>query len=489
MGIGQIYSLVLNNFDAAVDHYYRALELARKYDVPRIECTVLYQIGAGYCQLNLKNECIGIFRQMLVDRRFEEFYVIQSASAIELIRVLIEKEMHLDKIETYIKKCEKAIDKIGLIKGQQFKLVFDITIINYNIRIKKHDVKQYLSKMKEIEEKYYSYGNTFLFTNFDYDIQEVYGEIYYKLKEYDKALKHHKLLLNLANKYEVTFLIKAYNYLARDYEAVGDYKEAYFYIEKANKAIVEIEHRELVRKYVRVYKNYERLRGQEKEKHDFFATLSHELKTPINVIYSTIQLLNLFKDRDEQEFKNIYLKYEKSLKQNCLRMNRLVNNIIDLTKLDSGALNPNFVNYDIVKLTKDIAESVLSNAIKFSKEKGNIDVNVYLKDKYVVLEVKDNGIGIPITMQQKIFERFVQLDKSLSRKKEGSGIGLSLVKILVEIHNGYIELESKEGNGSLFRVYLPNEKDNSMIKVKSCNEYNVNIERVYAELSDIYELI
>lgn len=489
LGIGQIYSLVLNNFDAAVDHYYRALELARKYDVPRIECTVLYQIGAGYCQLNLKNECIGIFRQMLVDRRFEEFYVIQSASAIELIRVLIEKEMHLDKIETYIKKCEKAIDKIGLIKGQQFKLVFDITIINYNIRIKKHDVKQYLSKMKEIEEKYYSYGNTFLFTNFDYDIQEVYGEIYYKLKEYDKALKHHKLLLNLANKYEVTFLIKAYNYLARDYEAVGDYKEAYFYIEKANKAIVEIEHRELVRKYVRVYKNYERLRGQEKEKHDFFATLSHELKTPINVIYSTIQLLNLFKDRDEQEFKNIYLKYEKSLKQNCLRMNRLVNNIIDLTKLDSGALNPNFVNYDIVKLTKDIAESVLSNAIKFSKEKGNIDVNVYLKDKYVVLEVKDNGIGIPITMQQKIFERFVQLDKSLSRKKEGSGIGLSLVKILVEIHNGYIELESKEGNGSIFRVYLPNENDNSMIKVKSCNEYNVNIERVYAELSDIYELI
>ena len=65
--------------------------------------------------------------------------------------------------------------------------------------------------------------------------------------------------------------------------------------------------------------------------------------------------------------------------------------------------------------------NLLSNAIKFSKEKGIIDVNVYLKDKYVVLEVKDNGIGIPITMQQKIFERFVQLDKSLSRKKEGSG--------------------------------------------------------------------
>ena len=61
--------------------------------------------------------------------------------------------------------------------------------------------------------------------------------------------------------------------------------------------------------------------------------------------------------------------------------------------------------------------------------------------------------------------------------------------LLVEIHNGYIELESKEGNGSIFRVYLPNENDNSMIKVKSCNEYNVNIERVYAELSDIYELI
>ena len=523
LAIGQMYSLKLNDFNNAIDHYYKSLELARKYNSTHIEVMVLYHLGVGYLQLNLKNESAQIFFEILKDKKFGEYYIVQSAVAVELIRILVEKKIYLEEIDLYIDKAKECIGKIGISKREQFEMVLDVIIITSNITIKKHEASQYINRLKEIKDRYYEYGNKFTFSNFDYDIEELYGEIYYSLGEYEKALKHHKLLLNLSKKYEVTFLIKSYNYLAKDYEAINDYEKAYFYMKEANKALIEIEHRDLVQKYVGVYKNYEKLREQEKEKEDFFANLSHELKTPINIIYSSMQLLKLFKDEDG--FKDMFIKYERSIRQNCLRLSRLVNNIIDISKIESGALYANFVNYDIVKLAKDVATSVLSyveinkvklifnsdidefmiicdpnfiervllnllsNAIKFSKEEGNIYLNVYLKDKYVVLEVKDEGIGIPANMQKQVFERFVQLDKSLSRRKEGSGIGLSIVKMLVEMHNGYIEIESEEMKGSTFKVFLPYKGLGNITKFRTCNNYNVNIERVSAELSDIYELI
>jgi signal transduction histidine kinase len=133
--------------------------------------------------------------------------------------------------------------------------------------------------------------------------------------------------------------------------------------------------------------------------------------------------------------------------------------------------------------------NLLSNAIKFTPDGGNILVSIKDKDSSIVVSVKDTGTGIPLDNQLSIFKRFIQVDKSLSRHREGSGIGLSLVKSLVELHNGTIKLISEYGKGSEFIMEFP-------VNVLPPNENTVldenlakgtSIEMINIEFSDIYD--
>ncbi|SHJ85673.1 PAS/PAC sensor signal transduction histidine kinase [Clostridium cavendishii DSM 21758] len=265
-------------------------------------------------------------------------------------------------------------------------------------------------------------------------------------------------------------------------------------------------------------KEYEKIRGE------FFANLSHELRTPINIIYSCIQLLDYHKG-SKDSLSEYYDKYEKTIKQNCFRMLRLVNNLIDITKIDSGFMKFDFGNYDIVKIVEDITLSVipyvevkniemifdtefeeriikcdpdkieriilnlLSNSIKFTDIGGKIYVNISYKKGFVEINVTDNGKGIPIDKRKTVFERFVQADKSLKRGQEGSGIGLALVKSLVELHNGKIYLDEERPNGTKITILLPDiiteETDDENVNYEL---YKPNIDRISVEFSDIYEL-
>ena len=271
---------------------------------------------------------------------------------------------------------------------------------------------------------------------------------------------------------------------------------------------------------------YKEIKAIEKAKSQFFANLSHEIKTPINIIYSCIQLLEVNKTNGEKALSDAYNKYDNTLKQNCYRLLRLVNNLVDMTKIDSGYMKLIFVNCEIVSLVEDITLSIipyveskninivfdtyieeleircdpesiervilnlLSNAIKFTNNNGNISVIVESDDKYVFIRVKDDGIGISKDIREDIFNRFVQEDKSLNRKNEGSGIGLSLVKSLVELHDGEVYLE-EVSEGSEFVVKLPNIKINE--EVNNHNrvmdvESKPLVQKINIEFSDIYEL-
>lgn len=277
-------------------------------------------------------------------------------------------------------------------------------------------------------------------------------------------------------------------------------------------------------KEIEVLKNkFEEIKQYDKVKNEFFANLSHELRTPINIIYSCIQLLNNNKN-NEAGFTNFYEKYEKTLKQNCFRMLRLVNNLIDITKIDSGFMKMRFVNYDIIKLTEDITMSVipyvesknieivfdtnceeleikcdpdkieriilnlLANAIKFTESGGKIDVNIITDNTWVDIRIKDTGIGIPSHMKEFIFERFIQNDKSLNRNKEGSGIGLSLVKSLVELHNGKVFLRNSSEEGSEFSILIPNIAIDKGEEEKGSVDYKAEVEKISIEFADIYEI-
>ena len=197
-----------------------------------------------------------------------------------------------------------------------------------------------------------------------------------------------------------------------------------------------------------------------------------------------------------------------------------------MTKIDSGYMKLIFINCEIVSLVEDITLSIipymeskninivfdtyieeleircdpesmervilnlLSNAIKFTNNDGNISVIVEADDKYVFIRVKDDGIGISKDIREDIFNRFVQEDKSLNRKNEGSGIGLALVKSLVELHDGEVYLEDVS-EGSEFVVKLPNIKINE--EVNNHNrvmdvECKPLVQKINIEFSDIYEL-
>lgn len=258
-------------------------------------------------------------------------------------------------------------------------------------------------------------------------------------------------------------------------------------------------------------------------KTEFLSNISHEFRTPLNVILSAIQLIKAQKDHTMQLVSGS--KYFIAIQQNCYRLLRLINNLIDITKIDTGFYDVKLQNFDIAGLVKEIVMSagifaenkgisvnyssdvdkrviacdpdqierillnLLSNAIKFTPCGGKIDVVFSDCGKSLKLSVKDTGVGIPVNKQKKIFERFHQIDKSLRKQSEGSGIGLSLVEALVEKHNGTISVISEPGKGSEFIVELP-------VRILACFESESNhgyrdytnrhVERLNVEFSDIY---
>lgn len=259
----------------------------------------------------------------------------------------------------------------------------------------------------------------------------------------------------------------------------------------------------------------------EKIRTDFFANVSHELKTPLNILYTANQMIEVTTINDNYKNEK-FSKYMKICKQNTNRLHRLISNLIDITKIDSASFKLMKTNCDIVNLVEDITLSavcyvesrgislifdtdieeliiacdpdnieriilnLLSNAIKFTKSGGEINVEIKTDDENVFISVIDTGIGIPIEMQEKIFDRFTQVDRATYRENEGSGIGLALVKSIVELHNGNIELKSELNKGSTFTVSLPIVKAKEEKILESKNAFENNVERVSIEFSDIY---
>lgn len=260
-------------------------------------------------------------------------------------------------------------------------------------------------------------------------------------------------------------------------------------------------------------------------KSNFIANISHELRTPIAVILSGIQLIEVNITRCACEKSQNLFNHVGTIKQNCFRLLRLVNNIIDVTKFDAGFRKLELQNINIVNLVENIAISVvdyaklkgitvifdtdeeeriiavdpdkieriilnlLSNAIKFTPKSGHIFVKVLNKIDNVIIIVEDTGIGIPHEKREVIFEKFQQIDNTFTRRNEGSGIGLSLVKSFVELHDGKISVSSELNKGSKFVIELPAKKIEEKQSQKFYNEANNTsgcVDILNIEFSDIY---
>ncbi|ADL53703.1 sensor histidine kinase [Clostridium cellulovorans] len=250
-----------------------------------------------------------------------------------------------------------------------------------------------------------------------------------------------------------------------------------------------------------------------------FSNISHELKTPLNIIFAAVQVLSIsMRDKAREEYLPMSEKYFNIMKQNCYRLTRLINNFLDITKIDSGFVNITLKKCNIVNIVEDITLSVapyveskelkitfdteveeiiincdvdkiercllnlISNAIKFTNPGGDIFININQCDDKVAISVRDTGVGIPEDKLELIFERFGQVDKTLRRNREGTGIGLTLVKSLVEIQGGQIEVHSLLGVGSEFVMKFTIEEEEF---IGEDTEYFTNKETINTEFSDI----
>lgn len=282
----------------------------------------------------------------------------------------------------------------------------------------------------------------------------------------------------------------------------------------------------IILSFIKDKKNLKHAVEIESLKTEFFANLSHEFKTPLNIILSTVQLvMNYIEVNNEYPDYNMFNKCLSNIKQNSYRILKIANNLIDMSKIDGNFYSINMGNYNIVEVVENIVQSLaeymkdnkrniifdtieeeiitacdpdqieriilnlLSNAMKFTSHGGNIYVDMEVNDRCnkVIIKISNDGEKINFEDRLRIFERFTQSESLLTRRAEGTGIGLTLVKSLVKLHNGEVYVNTEFEEGTQFCIELP------IRKIKNFKNNNVReksivskVEKFNIEFSDIY---
>lgn len=282
----------------------------------------------------------------------------------------------------------------------------------------------------------------------------------------------------------------------------------------------------IILSFIKDKKNLKHAVEIESLKSEFFANLSHEFKTPLNIILSTVQLvMNYIEVNNEYPDYNMFNKCLSNIKQNSYRILKIANNLIDMSKIDGNFYSINMGNYNIVEVVENIVQSLaeymkdnkrniifdtmeeeiitacdpdqieriilnlLSNAMKFTSHGGNIYVDMEVNDRCnkVIIKISNDGEKINFEDRLRIFERFTQSESLLTRRAEGTGIGLTLVKSLVKLHNGEVYVNTEFEEGTQFCIELPIRKmknfKNNNVREKSIVS---KVEKFNIEFSDIY---
>lgn len=235
-----------------------------------------------------------------------------------------------------------------------------------------------------------------------------------------------------------------------------------------------------------VQRTLTKLKAVEQSRQEFVSNVSHELKTPITSIRVLADSLMGMEEAPVE----LYKEFMADISDEIDRETKIINDLLTLVKSDKATTELNVAqvsinrlleqilkrlgpiaekrNVDLVlenirEVTADVDETKLSlalsnlveNAIKYNREDGWVRVVLDADHKFFYVKVIDNGIGIPAEFQEKVFERFYRVDKARSRETGGTGLGLAITKSIIQMHNGALKLQSKEGEGTTFTVRVP----------------------------------
>lgn len=464
VGLGLVYENI-HQYEKALTYYLQALAINRRNAPPLNTAINLVNIGDLYLNQDQYEEALPYFFESLgINRKINNQQGV--ASVTRHLAQLYQKTGDLKRsikyaetsLEVAIKIKRKIIaSEASLVLSENYSNIKDYrkALEFYHIHTKYNDSLYSATKLKELSS-----------LESRYRVQQKEQELKIKeqtiaLLESDKQISRLWRNILMASLFILTligFLI--YKFLKTN--------------SRKDKALIRTQ-----------WVNTQQLEALDKAKSRFFANISHEFRTPLTLIKGPIERL------EQSPEEPLSMDTIKMIRRNSNRVLKLVNQLLELSKIDEGNLKLEPTEGDIYKCLRaatssfnshaaqrnidyrvqipqtvlwasfdrdkleKITYNLLSNAFKFSIDGAVISVEGKYGEKGLEIQVSDSGMGIPEEELPFIFDRFFQVDSSSTKEHEGSGIGLSLSKSLVEFMDGAITVTSKEGKGSVFVVQLP----------------------------------
>lgn len=509
--LGVIESRKANN-EIALNHYFKTLRLLKKIEQPNLitlafKGTVLLAIAIIYSnravffdrELSRGNETLSYLKEVLELGVAIQCCPLQLGYYIQIGIIQKSNKEYHKALQSYHRALELAKSR----HDEKHQLVCQVNIGNiYNTQKQLDKALSYYKEALKVAEK----------MKFDAALvacNKNIGYQYYLKKNYEKSKEYLQVALQIAEKTnnaertEIYYMLADIHRVSNDSNLVFEYMEKYILLSKElfskekEKSIVEMQTR-----YETEQKEQEaaRLRELEQVKSRFFSQITHEFRTPLTLILGPLeQIVNNKKSIGKEELNNRL----SLVIRNGRRLCNLVNQLLDLSKLESGKMTIQRKQGEVIAYVRWLVEAfqslaedrqiqlhfststsklngyfdpdklekilynLLSNAFKFTPPNGKIEVTVNQQSisstqSLLQIRLQDTGKGISSEQLPHIFDRFYQADNSSIRQAEGSGIGLSLVKELLELQKGKIEVASKLEVGTTFYVELPLELSSNM---------------------------
>lgn len=276
--------------------------------------------------------------------------------------------------------------------------------------------------------------------------------------------------------------------------------------------------RESFMRYLRIEEAQADLKKLDMIKTKFFANVSHELRTPAALILGPVQKLRQNKSLNSREQRDLEV-----VERNARLLLSRINDLLEVARIEAGKTEINYTKVDVAKLARRVASlfevvsqeknidwninvpdsfvaevdpekfqrilmNLISNAFKFTPPNGRILLHLNSAEKNptsLILSVQDSGHGIPVELRKTIFERFYQVEDSLTRKHSGTGLGLSIVKEFVELHQGEIQVSDSPSGGAGFKVILPVKAPENSLLLRPLKDWTPPGECISSDLFDI----